>query len=172
MPSFLRSPWLRHLPLIFLVLFVAACPKAAGDGDAVRALVGREVEAFNQEDLKALSGIWSQDKDIVLFDVEPPGRFQGWDAIGRLYKNFFERVTEIHLTAGELRVTVDGSMAWASYDWAMTGRMGDYALDDRGQTTSIYRNGKEGWRLVHEHASSLPAMTPAPAASPTPGASK
>src|SRR2546425_2640639 len=74
------------------------CHRGDTDGEAIRALVDKEVAAINARDLRALSEIWSKDKDILLFDVPPPGRFQGWDRIGPLWKDFFDRVSEIHLT--------------------------------------------------------------------------
>ena len=176
MPSSLRASWLRTLPLVILVSLAPACRGGAGDGDEVRDLVRREAEAFSREDLGALAGIWSQDKGIVLFDVEPPGRFQGWETIGRLYRSFFDRVSDVRIDVSELRVDVDGPIALATYDWAMTGKMGEYVLQDRGQATGIYRKEKDGWRLVHEHVSSLPPAGAAappeshPASTPAPGA--
>jgi ketosteroid isomerase-like protein len=143
------------------------------DVDAIRGLVAREADATNAKDLKALTEVWSQDKGILLFDVPPPGRFEGWEQIGRLFKDFFDRFSEVRLTFDNIRVEVEGGIGYATYDWAMTGRMGEYALDDRGQATAIYRKEKAGWRLVHAHYSSLPPastdQTAAAAAPATPG---
>ncbi len=143
------------------------------DVDDIRGLVAREADATNAKDLKALTEVWSQDKGILLFDVPPPGRFEGWEQIGRLFKDFFDRFSEVRLTFDNVRVEVEGGIGYATYDWAMTGRMGEYALDDRGQATAIYRKEKGGWRLVHAHYSSLPPaatdQTAAAAAPATPG---
>jgi len=147
---------------------LAACGTSARqDAEAVRALVAREASATNAKDLKALGEIWSQDRGILLFDVPPPGRFQGWDTIGRLFKDFFDRFSEIHLAFDNVQVVVDGTLAYATYDWTMTGRMGEYAVNDRGEATSIYRKEPGGWRLVHLHYSSVPpALADQPAAPP------
>src|SRR5207245_7775976 len=135
---------------------------------AVRSLVARETAATNAKDLKALGEIWSQNKGILLFDVPPPGRFQGWDKVGRLFKDFFERFSEIHLSVGNVQVEVSGRMAYATYDWMMTGRMGDYAVDDRGEATAIYRKEDGSWRLVHAHYSSVPPALADQRAGPEP----
>ncbi len=132
------------------------CGDGRADADAIRSLVNREVAAINGKDLRALSEIWSKDKDILMFDVPPPGRFQGWDQIGRLWKDFFDKVTEIRLTVDAVRTETQGSLGYATYDWSMTGRLGSYALEDRGQATAIYRKEGGQWRLIHAHYSPVP----------------
>jgi ketosteroid isomerase-like protein len=162
-----------------LLSMVNGCHRPEADTDAIRALVAREVAAINARDLRALSEVWSQDRDVLLFDVPPPGRFQGWEQIQGLWKDFFDRVSDIHLTVEALRAEAEGPLGYATYDWAMTGRLGSYALDDRGQATAIYRRDKGRWRLVHAHYSPVPAALAARAPQPsgaspaaTPGGAK
>jgi len=150
-----------------LVPGLGRCQRGNTDGDAIRSLVDKEVAAINARDVAALSEIWSKDKDILLFDVPPPGRFQGWDEIGPLWKGFFDKVTDVHLTVDAVRATSDGTLGYATYDWVMTGRLGSYDLDDRGEATAIYRNEGGQWRLVHAHFSPVP---PALAGGPERGA--
>src|SRR5262249_39802731 len=135
---------------------VSGCGDAKADGEAIRVLVDREAAAINRKDLQGLSEIWSQDKGISLFDVQPPGRFQGWDQIGRLSKDFFERRSDLHLALEAVQVETGGPLGFATYDWSMTGRLGSYDLKDRGQATAIYRKEDGKWRLVHAHFSPGP----------------
>ncbi len=173
-----HGPPLKAAAALLLPVLLCACGGASkGDAEVVRALVAREAAATNARDLKALEEIWSQNRAILLFDVPPPGRFQGWDKIGHLFKDFFERFSDVHLTVANVQVDVEGGMAYATFDWTMTGKMGEYAVNDRGEATSIYRKEEGGWRLVHAHYSSVPpaladqAEKPEPApvgASPSP----
>ena len=175
----------RPIPLttfVLVVLSAAVLPQGCGrkdDAGAIRALVARESEATQKEDLQALAEIWSQDRGILLFTVGAHGRARGWDKIARVFKEFFDQASDLSLTVSELEVVVSGDLAYATYDWAMTGRAGEYALDDRGHATAIYRREKQGWRMVHAHYSPLhpalaaaaaeggaPAATPAPAGTP------
>ena len=133
-----------------------ACGNAKADSDAIRSLVTREVAAINGKDLRTLSEIWSSDKKILMFDVPPPGRFQGWDQIGSLWKDFFDRVSEIHLTVDAVQAEAQGTLGYATYDWAMTGRLGTYPLEDRGQATAIYHKEGKSWKLIHAHYSPVP----------------
>ncbi|MFQ5876412.1 MAG: YybH family protein [Acidobacteriota bacterium] len=157
----------RLAPGLALLLLILAC----GGGreaarEAIRGLVEREVRAVNDGDLGELARIWSRGDDILLFDVSPPGRFQGWDRIARAYRNFFDNLSEIDLSIDALRVEVEGELGYATYEWSIRARMGEREVVDRGRATSIYRLEKEGWRLVHAHYSPAP---PAPA--PEDGAS-
>jgi uncharacterized protein (TIGR02246 family) len=161
----------RALAAVALALAAAhlGCGGVGGDADAIRSLVDREVAAINGKDLHALGQIWSQDKNILMFDVPPPGRFQGWDQIGRLWKDFFDKVSEIHMTVDAVQADAQGSLGYATYDWSMTGRLGSYALEDRGQATAIYRKEDGHWRMIHAHYSPVPPALagqekPAPAA--------
>ncbi len=168
-----RQPRPRSTNARFLLLASILAPLVAvgcGDDDggtaAIRDLLDREVKAINARDLNGLSEVWAQDDQITLFDVPPPGRFQGWQVIGHQWKSFFDRFSEIHLETASVRIDMAGDAAWATYDWTLTGTMGDRPLADRGQATAIYRRGEKGWRLVHAHYSPAPAGT----ASATPGA--
>ncbi len=152
--------------------FTACGPDAAQDEAAVRAVIDREVAAFNGEDLKALSEIWAQNEEITLVDVPPPGLFDGWSRIAGAFRDFFDRVSEIHLTVDDVRIRVSGDIAYATYGWAMTGKVGERPLVDRGRATAVYRRVDGGWRMVHAHYSPVPPAlaleteTEPPAAAP------
>jgi uncharacterized protein (TIGR02246 family) len=141
-----------------MVAGLVACggdPEA--DAGAIQALVEKEAAAINARDLNQLAEIWSEAPEILLFDVPPPGRFRGWEQVARVFKDFFDRFSDISLTVAEVEVGVEGDLAYASYDWTLTGMMGESAVRDRGQATSIYRREESGWRLVHAHFSPVPA---------------
>jgi len=166
-----RSPAsFLFVTVVAVLLAATACAGEKNSEQAIRALIDREVQAMNSRSLSPLAEIWSTDPDISLFDVPPPGRFEGWERIGRVFKSFFDRCTELHLAVDQVRVHVDGAMGYATYDWIMTGRMGDFGLDDRGQATAIYRRGADGWRLVHLHYSPAPPALAAGAPDAAPDA--
>jgi uncharacterized protein (TIGR02246 family) len=152
-----RTGALLAVVSVVAALVIPACsPDPRKEAEAIRTLIDREVEAMNGEDLTALSEIWSQDDDISLVDVPPPGRFRGWDGIARVFRDFFDRVSEVDLSVDDIQISVAGKIAYASYGWSMTGRVGERPMVDRGQATAIYRRQKDGWRLVHAHYSPVP----------------
>jgi uncharacterized protein (TIGR02246 family) len=159
------------LASIVPLLAAIACGGAAADSDAVKALVQREVAAVNARDMQAMSQIWSQSDDILLFDVTPPGRFQGWPAIARSFNNFFLRLSDVAMTVDNVQVSVDGALAAATYDWTLAGTLDGRTLADHGQATALYRREKNGWRLVHAHYSPAPRGAPAGAGDSAAGGS-
>src|SRR5437867_973466 len=152
-----------------MLVATAACRDGASGGiDEVKALVARQVEAINGRDMQALARIWSQRDDILLFDVAPPGRFKGWPEIARSFNNLFEKAGELHMTVENVEVREGGgTLATATYDWVLTGKVGEASLEDRGQATEIYRHEKDGWKLMHAHYSAVPAAASPAAASAT-----
>jgi len=158
-PFSLRPVLASIVPLLATI----ACGGAAADSDAVKELVQREVAAVNARDMQALSLIWSQSDDIVLFDVAPPGRFQGWPAIARSFNDFFLRLSDVAMSVDKVQVSVDGSLAAATYDWTLAGTLDGRTLADHGQATALYCREKDGWRLVHAHYSPAPRGAPAAA---------
>jgi uncharacterized protein (TIGR02246 family) len=151
------------------LLAALACGGAAADSDAVKALIQREVAAVNARDMQALSQIWSQSDDILLFDVAPPGRFQGWPAIARSFNDFFLRLSDVAMSVDKVQVSVDGALAAATYDWTLAGTLDGRTLTDHGQATALYRREKDGWKLVHAHYSPAPrgaGRPPGPATPP------
>ncbi|HET8947908.1 MAG TPA: nuclear transport factor 2 family protein, partial [Candidatus Polarisedimenticolia bacterium] len=140
---------------------------AKADAD-IRTLVQREADALQAHDLKGLERVWSERPDITLIDVTPPGRFEGWPAIAHALGDFMSRTSDVHMSVDRLHVEAHGDLAVATYDWAMTGKVGEQTLEDRGAATSIYRKEPAGWRLVHAHYSAAPRGA-APAAATAAG---
>jgi uncharacterized protein (TIGR02246 family) len=170
MTDVLRSFRMPFAALPGLVLVLGCGGGSSADADAVRQLVTREAEAMQAHDLKALEGLWSESPDVLLYDVAPPGRFQGKPAIARSYSDFFSHTSDLKIGVDRLRVDVDGSLAVATYDWTLSGKVDEAALQDRGATTAVYRKEKEGWKLVHAHVSMAPRGEPARAAESGPAA--
>lgn len=154
-------------PLAVSLALLAGCRGGGADAGAIKDLVQREAAAVSARDMQALSQIWSQSDDILLFDVAPPGRFQGWPAIARSFNDFFLRLSDVSMGIDNLQVTVDGALAAATYDWTLAGSLDGRKLSDHGQATAVYRREKDGWRLVHAHYSPAPRGAVAPAAAGT-----
>jgi ketosteroid isomerase-like protein len=163
------------MPALVFPVLLFGCGGGAPAADDVRKLVEREAEALQAHDLKGLERVWSERSDITLIDVTPPGRFEGWTSIARALGDFMQRTSDVHMSIDHLKVEARGDLAVATYDWTMTGKVGERSLEDRGSATSIYRKEEAGWRLVHAHYSAAPrgpapqaASSAAPAGGPTP----
>ncbi len=155
-PGRVRPALCLLLPALIITLTAACRSDPSADIEAIRSLIERETAAINSKNLPELAKIWSQKPEILLFDVPPPGRFQGWERIARTFKDFFDRFEELQMTIDSVQVEVRGTFGFATYDWALSGRMEGQTVMDRGQATVIYSREKDGWRLVHAHYSPVP----------------
>jgi ketosteroid isomerase-like protein len=146
----------RRMPALAIPVLLFGCGSGKPADADIRTLVQREAEALQAHDLKGLERVWSERPDITLIDVTPPGRFEGWTAIARALGDFMSRTSDVHLSVDRLHVESHGDLAVATYDWTMTGKVGEQTLEDHGAATSIYRKEPAGWRLVHAHYSAAP----------------
>jgi len=153
----------RRMPALAIPVLLLGCGGGAQADADIRTLVQREAESLQAHDLKGLERVWSERPDITLIDVTPPGRFEGWTAIARALGDFMSRTSDVHMSVDRLHVESHGDLAVATYDWTMTGKVGEQTLEDHGAATSIYRREPAGWRLVHAHYSAAPRGAAAPA---------
>src|SRR5262249_23109108 len=117
---------LRHrMPALAFTVLLAGCGVGAPAADDVRKLVEPEAELLQAHDLKGLERVWSERPDITLIDVTPPGRFEGWTAIAHALGDFMSRTSDVHMTIDHLHVEARGDLAVATYDWTMTGKVGE-----------------------------------------------
>ncbi len=156
----------RRMPALAIPVLLFGCGGGKPADADIRTLVQREAEALQAHDLKGLERVWSERPDITLIDVTPPGRFEGWPAIAHALGDFMSRTSDVHMSVDRLHVDTHGDLAVATYDWTMTGKVGEQTLEDHGAATSIYRKEPAGWRLVHAHYSAAPRGA-APAAAGT-----
>jgi ketosteroid isomerase-like protein len=158
----------RRMPPLALATLLLGCGGGKPADADIRTLVQREADALQAHDLKGLERVWSERSDITLIDVTPPGRFEGWTAIARALGDFMSRTSDVHMSVDRLHVESHGDLAVATYDWTMTGKVGEQTLEDHGAATSIYRKEAAGWRLVHAHYSAPEGAGPAAASNARP----
>lgn len=120
---------------------------AAGVGATVRALFA----AIERGDLVALDSLYAGDSATI---VEGAGINRGWadyrdHHLGpelKEMRNFRYRPFEI-----EARTT--GNLGWATFRYALSGNMGEQALDLVGRGTAILERRGNRWLVRHTHTS-------------------
>jgi len=128
--------------------------------DEIAALLDERVEACPAKDVDRLMALYSP--DVVYFDVVPPLRFTGTDAVRRNFRRWFaEYEGPIGLTTVDQRVAVDGDVAFAHMIHHDSGSL-DAASDthERAEERNLWlrstvclRRTEHGWRITHEHIS-------------------
>jgi uncharacterized protein (TIGR02246 family) len=128
---------------------------ASEDEAAIRALENRFAAAVNAGDIDAIMQNYIADKSLVVFDVVPRKEYLGADAYRKGWEDFFSRFKgSPKLTIIDLRITVDGSVAFSHSFMNTTGTdMQGRAVDRTVRVSAGYRKINGNWLIVHEHIS-------------------
>lgn len=121
-------------------------------GDQVRAEVRRFVATLNRNDPAALSEFYADGSDVATLGDGEIRR--GWTAVAALFDSLFAR--------GPVRMEVDSvivvplgsvaALAYFRYQWVQ-GQPGSQVA--RGVMTLVLQRSPAGWRVVHDHTSTL-----------------
>jgi uncharacterized protein (TIGR02246 family) len=125
----------------------------------VRALLDEWSEAIRRKDVDRLMAVYSS--DIVYFDVVPPLRLIGADAVRQNFIRWFDTwSTPIGVEVRDLALRTEGNLAAAHTLHRTSGTLKagrDVSYWIRASLT-CERSG-QGWRITHEHVS-LPVEFP------------
>lgn len=134
----------------------AALPKSDARV-ALRALLEGQVEAWNRGDLEGfMAGYWKSDSTRF---VTSRGVLRGWQAVlDRYRRSYPDRAAMGRLKFSDLEITPLGQ------DAALI--LGHWQLEREkdqpgGIFTLVARRFPEGWRIVHDHTSTIAAPAPA-----------
>ncbi len=127
------------------------------DMRAVEELVGRYVDSINTCDPAAVDDIWSHGDDVSF--VAPAGHFRSFEAVrdDLVMGVFAGKFRERRLRKEDLKIHLEGSMAWAEFTWSFDAvtKAGE-EVHNRGFETQVMRKeGRGAWKLVHVHYSRI-----------------
>jgi ketosteroid isomerase-like protein len=121
--------------------------------EAIKALLDRRGEAAWAKDIDQLMSVFSP--DIVYFDIVPPLRYSGADALRERFTDWFGRWQgpigqELH----DVEVLASGDVAAAhmlvrASGTLLDGREVDYWV----RVSDFCRRDGDRWRITHEHVS-------------------
>ncbi len=141
--------------LVLLVSAAIATPQAPLDGE-IRAEVTRYVAAVNGGDARAVAELY--ERDATASTAGDGHLTLGWDAVADAYADAYRglRVIRMEIPGDSVTVVPLGeaaALALFPYRWTLgpPGR----AVVSRGVMTLVYRRSREGWRIVHDHTSTL-----------------
>jgi ketosteroid isomerase-like protein len=145
------------LTLTLAVFCAGACArqvKIEEEQSHVRQALDTYLESVDKADVTLASAVWVHSPEIVA--VTPAGRFEGWDNVQRdLYVNFLQKAfLERHLKPSNLHIHVNGTSAWAVFDWSFTAKLANgQPFTSKGRETHVYEKTDGVWRIVHLHYS-------------------
>ena len=137
--------------LSFPLLAQSTAVKPSHPEQEIRAVMGRQVAAWNHHDLDGfMAGYW-RSPELTFFSGATATK--GWEPTMRRYK---ERYQANGAAMGELEfsdldvVQLGPDAAFVRGSWHLT--MPD-GKQPHGLFTLVFRNFPEGWRIVHDHTS-------------------
>jgi ketosteroid isomerase-like protein len=125
----------------------------ASTQSAVRTLLDNRVEACRAKDIDRLMSLYSP--DIVYFDVVPPLRFTGSDAVRANFQRWFnEYEGPIGLETHELSIATSGEVAFAHM---LHLDKGNANLPEQRRfwlrSSVCCQRSNDRWLITHEHIS-------------------
>jgi micrococcal nuclease len=142
-----------RLALVLLCLTFSSPASAQTVEDQIRAEVRRYVDAFNSGDPDVVAALYLDTAAATSFgDGE---MYRGWQAIADLLRQAYAQVGRIQVTVDSvdvLRLGTDAAIASMRYRWVLGGPPGQAST---GAMTLVYLRTPDGWRVAHDHTSTL-----------------
>ena len=132
--------------LLFAPASVAATPQAE-----IRALLDKQVAAWNRGDLDTfMETYWNSPKTVF---AGSSGVFKGWQAVlGRYKRTYPDRAAMGHTTFSSLEITqLAPDAALVIGHWHLKRAGGNLG----GVFTLVLRKFPEGWRIILDHTSRM-----------------
>lgn len=147
-----------HLALALAALaglspVVLAAPSAPSGQGRIEAVLRAQQDAWNRGDVEAfLQGYWHSPE---LTFSGSGGTARGWDGVLQRYQRTYpDRASMGQVTFSGLEFRELGPKAYLVLgSWHLTRAGGDVG----GVFTLIFERFPEGWRIIHDHTSAVPA---------------
>lgn len=154
---------MRLLTAVLAVLGLALPGRLAGQGDLAREIaaeVARYVEAVNSGDARRVADLYARRPGVSSAGDGEITR--GWPEVLALVSDFMGSLGSVTMTVDSLAVSpvgTGGAVAVFKYRWAGV-RDRDTTVYE-GAMTLVYERTPQGWRVVHDHTSTLRPRGPA-----------
>ena len=135
------------------------------DEQQIDYMISTMLGAWQLNDVDKMHQCYADDASFVSGIWAPP--VLGWANYVPLYKQQRARTQQVRLDRTNTLIKVDGTVAWASYQWDFSGTVDGQPMFAQGQTTLIMEKRGDRWLIVHNHTSVAQTPQNPPAASAT-----
>jgi ketosteroid isomerase-like protein len=136
-----------------------------GDEQQIDYVISEMLGAWQIGDIEKLHKDYADDVSIVNGIWAPP--VFTWANYLAVYQQQHARMQQVRLDRSNTYIKLNGSFAWACYQWDFSAVVDGQPTMARGQTTLILEKRNDHWVIVHNHTSMAPTAQPiAPANTP------
>jgi ketosteroid isomerase-like protein len=136
-----------------------------GDEQAIDYTISEMLGAWQLGDVDRMHKDYADDVSIVNGIWAPP--VFTWANYVPVYQQQRARMQQVRMDRSNTYIKLNGTFAWACYQWDFSGVVDGQPSAARGQTTLIFEKRNGRWLIVHNHTSVAPtAQGPAPANTP------
>ena len=135
-----------------------------GDEQQIDYLISSMLGAWQVGDVNKLHQSYADDVTLVSGIWGPP--VIGWANYAALYQLQRGRMQQVRMDRTNTLIKVDGTVAWACYQWDFSAAVDGQSSASRGQTTLVLEKRNNRWLIVHNHTSLLETAQPGAPATP------
>jgi ketosteroid isomerase-like protein len=136
------------------------------DEQQIDYMLSEMLGAWQMGDIEKLHKDYADDVSIVNGSWAPP--IIGWTNYLAIYQQQRARMQQVRMDRSNTYIKLNGTMAWACYQWDFAAVVDGQPTESQGQTTLVLEKRNNHWVIVHNHTS-LAAKVPqtAPPAAPS-----
>ena len=121
----------------------------------------RFYRAFESLDLQEMEAVWAKGEHVKC--VHPGwGLLTGWESVRASWEAIFKNTGEIRFSLTDVRVEVEGSLAWVTCGENILSQVGGNISAATVLATNIFERHGTEWLLIHHHASHVFSGEPPP----------
>ena len=138
------------------------------DEQQIDYMISEVLGAWQIGDTARMHKSYSEEVSVVNGGWAPP--ILGWANYEILYKQQRAKMQQVRMDRSNTYVKVNGTTAWACFQWDFSAVIDGNPSAARGQTTYVLVKKENRWLIAHDHTSIVQTATPpagsAPAAAP------
>jgi ketosteroid isomerase-like protein len=137
------------------------------DEQQIEYMLSEMLGAWQLGDIERLHKDYADDVSVVNGAWAPP--VFGWTNYLAVYQQQRTRMQQVRMDRSNTFIKVNGTVAWACYQWDFAAVVDGQQAASQGHTTVVLEKRNGHWVIVHNHTSQVPgtpAMAPAKPADP------
>lgn len=127
-------------------------PGEPADAAELRDANARFYRAFETLDIAEMDQVWAHAGHVRCVHPGWP-LLCGWDAVRESWQRIFASTEEMRFTLSAVTVNVGADLGWVTCTENILSEVGGRVSVTAILATNLFERGRDGWRLVHHHAS-------------------